>query len=94
MNFCDTDSKVSNPLSHRDNKKGKKYGNCFEQVFIYHILQEKKAQLQQKNLEILFSNFVFELAKLSGPKVSCETKKVLAFSLNIHYLSNFRPELP
>ena len=79
MNFCDTDSKVSNPLSRRDNKKRKKYGNYFEQVFIYHILQEKKAQLQQKNLEILFSNFVFELAKLRGPKVSCETKKVLAF---------------
>ena len=45
-------------------------------------------------LNILFSNFILELTKLSAYKVSCKTENLLNFSLRILYLRNFSLDIP
>ena len=53
-----------------------------------------RVDCNKKNLEILFSNFIFELVNLSAYKVSCKMERLLNFLLRIPYLINFRLELP
>ena len=71
----------------KTNNKGKKYENCFEQVFLLpNITRNIKRGFNNKLLFTVFtvlftvnSNFVFELVKSSVYNSSCKTKYFLIF---------------